>query len=150
MKKSLKYIDGNSDKFWEINVTGFEFTVTYGKNGTSGTSQTKSFSTDEECLRNAEKLVSEKLKKGYSENGEVSIASKPKTGKAANSAAVLEEYDAIIKAKDIHLMLPFLKENAKGNVEALKKHGPAKGFWLTAKRIFRCHPWGGSGYDPVP
>ncbi|MDL2145342.1 DUF6493 family protein [Flavobacterium tructae] len=122
MKKSLKYIDGNSDKFWEINVTGFEFTVTYGKNGTSGTSQTKSFSTDEECLRNAEKLVSEKLKKGYSENGEVSIASKPKTGKAANSAAVLEEYDAIIKAKDIHLMLPFLKENAKGNVEALKKH----------------------------
>lgn len=122
MKKSLKYIDGNSDKFWEINVTGFEFTVTYGKNGTSGTSQTKSFSTDEECLRNAEKLVSEKLKKGYSENGEVTVASKPKTGKAASSAAVLEAYDAIIKAKDIDLMLPFLKENAKGNVEALKKH----------------------------
>lgn len=122
MKKSLKYIDGNSDKFWEINVTGFEFTVTYGKNGTSGTSQTKSFSTDEECLRNAEKLVSEKLKKGYSENGEVSVTSKPKTVKAVNSAAVLEEYDAIIKAKDIHLMLPFLQENAKGNVEALKKH----------------------------
>jgi uncharacterized protein len=35
-------------------------------------------------------------------------------------------------------------------VEALKKHGPFKGGWLTIKRIASCHPWGGSGYDPVP
>ena len=35
-------------------------------------------------------------------------------------------------------------------VEALKKHGPLKGLWLTVKRIARCHPWGGKGYDPVP
>lgn len=35
-------------------------------------------------------------------------------------------------------------------VEALRIHGPAKGLWLAAKRILRCHPWGGSGYDPVP
>lgn len=35
-------------------------------------------------------------------------------------------------------------------VEALKKYGPVKGLWLTAKRIARCHPWGGHGYDPVP
>ncbi|MCC8152992.1 MAG: membrane protein insertion efficiency factor YidD [Tannerellaceae bacterium] len=35
-------------------------------------------------------------------------------------------------------------------VEALKKYGPFKGLWLTVKRISRCHPWGGSGYDPVP
>lgn len=39
MKKHLKYIDGNSDKFWQIEVLNNEFTVTYGKNGTSGTSQ---------------------------------------------------------------------------------------------------------------
>lgn len=35
-------------------------------------------------------------------------------------------------------------------VEALKKYGPIKGSWLTIKRLSRCHPWGGSGYDPVP
>ncbi|MBE6205242.1 MAG: membrane protein insertion efficiency factor YidD [Alistipes sp.] len=35
-------------------------------------------------------------------------------------------------------------------VEALRKYGPIKGCWLTLKRLSRCHPWGGSGYDPVP
>jgi len=35
-------------------------------------------------------------------------------------------------------------------VEALKKHGAIKGGWLTIKRVSSCHPWGGSGYDPVP
>ncbi|MBQ6746241.1 MAG: membrane protein insertion efficiency factor YidD [Bacteroidaceae bacterium] len=35
-------------------------------------------------------------------------------------------------------------------VEAIKKHGPLKGLYLAVKRILRCHPWGGSGYDPVP
>ncbi|MGB5378322.1 membrane protein insertion efficiency factor YidD [Muriicola sp.] len=35
-------------------------------------------------------------------------------------------------------------------LEALKKHGLFKGGWLAIKRIFSCHPWGGSGYDPVP
>lgn len=35
-------------------------------------------------------------------------------------------------------------------LEALRKHGPIKGTWLAIKRIARCNPWGGSGYDPVP
>lgn len=35
-------------------------------------------------------------------------------------------------------------------IEALKKHGVFKGLWLTVKRLSRCHPWGGHGYDPVP
>lgn len=35
-------------------------------------------------------------------------------------------------------------------IEALERHGTAKGLWLGTKRICRCHPWGGSGYDPVP
>ena len=35
-------------------------------------------------------------------------------------------------------------------LEALQKYGAIKGGWLALKRIFRCHPWGGHGYDPVP
>ena len=35
-------------------------------------------------------------------------------------------------------------------LEAFKKHGLIKGFFLTLWRLLRCNPWGGSGYDPVP
>lgn len=35
-------------------------------------------------------------------------------------------------------------------IQAVRKHGPFKGGWLTVKRISRCHPWGGHGHDPVP
>ena len=34
--------------------------------------------------------------------------------------------------------------------QAILKHGPFKGLYLAIRRLLRCHPWGGSGYDPVP
>ncbi len=35
-------------------------------------------------------------------------------------------------------------------IEALQIHGVFRGVYLGLRRILRCHPWGGSGYDPVP
>lgn len=43
--------------------------------------------------------------------------------------------------------LPSCSEYAR---EAIVRHGACSGGWLALKRLARCHPWGGSGHDPVP
>ncbi len=35
-------------------------------------------------------------------------------------------------------------------LDALERHGALRGTWLTIRRLGRCHPWGGTGWDPVP
>lgn len=56
-----------------------------------------------------------------------------------------------------YILSPLLPNSCRYNpscsvysIQALKKHGPFKGFYYSVKRVFSCHPWGGSGYDPVP
>jgi putative membrane protein insertion efficiency factor len=44
----------------------------------------------------------------------------------------------------------FLPTCSEYALDALAHHGPLGGSWLTLRRVVRCHPWGGSGYDPVP
>lgn len=63
MKHYLTYKDDTSDKFWSIEVSGNSFTVVYGRIGVAGTSQTKAFGAEEACLKEARKILSEKLKK---------------------------------------------------------------------------------------
>jgi predicted DNA-binding WGR domain protein len=65
VKAHLTYQDDKSNKFWRIETEGETFTVTFGRIGAEGQSQTKEFEDEDECLREAEKLVKEKLKKGY-------------------------------------------------------------------------------------
>ena len=36
------------------------------------------------------------------------------------------------------------------SIQALQRHGAVRGGWLTVRRLVRCNPWGGMGYDPVP
>lgn len=44
----------------------------------------------------------------------------------------------------------FLPTCSEYAADAIRSHGAAKGAGLALRRIARCHPWGGSGYDPVP
>jgi uncharacterized protein (TIGR02996 family) len=81
--RTFQFSDAKSHKFWNIEVTGSSFTVNYGKVGAAGQTQTKNFPSAEKAQVEADKLIAEKVKKGYKET----------TPKAAVSQA-----DAIEKA----------------------------------------------------
>jgi uncharacterized protein (TIGR02996 family) len=66
--RTFQYSDAKSHKFWTIEVGGKSFTVTFGKVGSSGQTRTKTFSTGAEAQAEADKLVREKLRKGYVES----------------------------------------------------------------------------------
>ncbi len=65
--RRFEYSAGGSDKFWEIELVGDSFTVNYGRIGTKGQTQTKSFKSSQEAQTEHDKLVQEKQKKGYVE-----------------------------------------------------------------------------------
>ena len=65
--RHFEFIGGSSRKFWEISLSGNSFTVRFGRIGTAGQSQTKTFADEARAKREAENLVAEKLKKGYVE-----------------------------------------------------------------------------------
>ncbi|KGN79144.1 hypothetical protein HW49_07190 [Porphyromonadaceae bacterium COT-184 OH4590] len=60
----------------------------------------------------------------------------------------------IFYQKAISPMLPsscrFVPTCSQYTIEAILKHGIFKGGFMALKRLLRCHPWGGDGYDPVP
>ena len=69
MKTYLEYQDDKSHKFWQIETAENNFTVTYGKAGTNGRSQTKTFADNDTAQKEAKKLIEQKKKKGYAEKG---------------------------------------------------------------------------------
>ena len=68
MKRRFEFVAGNSAKFWEVSVAGHEVTVAFGRLGTTGQTQTKSLADSESAQRHAEKLIRQKLGKGYVES----------------------------------------------------------------------------------
>jgi predicted DNA-binding WGR domain protein len=68
-RREFQFVEGPSSKFRTIELSGSSFTVNWGRIGTNGQSQTKEFSSDAEASKQYEKLVAEKLKKGYTEVG---------------------------------------------------------------------------------
>lgn len=66
-RREFRFSDGSSNKFWTIECKGTSHTVNFGRIGTSGQTQTKDFSTEDEAKKAAEKLIAEKVKKGYTE-----------------------------------------------------------------------------------
>ena len=65
MKTVLRFVDEKSDKFWRVETADCEMVVNYGKTGTTGRYEIKEFDSEEECEKNAAKLVNSKTKKGY-------------------------------------------------------------------------------------
>lgn len=69
MARHFEFVEGSSSKFWEVSASGNDVTVRFGKIGTQGQTQTKTFDDATMAQKHAEKLVGEKTKKGYRETG---------------------------------------------------------------------------------
>ena len=67
MRKHLTYEDAKSSKFWEVEQTGSDLTIRYGRIGTKGQTRKKSFADEAAALKEANKLIGQKTKKGYVE-----------------------------------------------------------------------------------
>lgn len=67
MLKNLRYTDEKSDKFWCVETLGCEMMLNWGKTGTAGRYEIKEFASEEICLKQAEKQLAAKYKKGYQE-----------------------------------------------------------------------------------
>ena len=94
-----EFVEGTSSKFWDVTLDDKNVTVTFGKIGTSGQTQTKTFATPELAKKEHDKLVAEKTKKGYKLAGGASssaaTAAKPPTKPskpAATAAAFRKDY----------------------------------------------------------
>jgi predicted DNA-binding WGR domain protein len=66
-KRHFEFVEGTSSKFWEISLDGSAFTTRYGRIGTPGQETVKDYGTAEKAKKEYEKLVAEKVKKGYVE-----------------------------------------------------------------------------------
>ena len=107
--KELTYAEGSSNKFWKIKLSGSSHTVEFGKVGTNGQSRTKEFDDAAEARKSFDKLIEQKLKKGYTGSG----------GKATKKKAAKKK----VTKKAVRKASPAKKATKK---KATKKATPAK------------------------
>lgn len=67
MKRHFEFVRGTSSKFWDVWVANCTVTICFGRIGTSGQSQTKDFASPDAAQQHADKMIAEKVRKGYLE-----------------------------------------------------------------------------------
>ncbi len=85
--RHLIFTDGSSNKFWKIELDGESHTVTFGRVGTDGQSKTKDFDDAEAAKKSFDKLIEQKVKKGYLDAGQGSAKTVSKTPAASKGVA---------------------------------------------------------------
>ena len=90
--RTFEFTGGGSAKFWHVGRAGTQVTVRYGRLGTNGQTQVKDLASDADAIAHVDKLVAEKVKKGYAERGAAPAASAP--------AAVAPEPSAEVEAPE--------------------------------------------------
>ena len=124
--------DDKSNKFWQITVAEYSYTVAYGRIGTAGQSLQKIYDTADQCRMEADKIIQEKIAKGYSEEGGAAgafAAEIPKSRVGARSAnadkeaeeATLRAYQELIGKGSTNDLLPFLQSVNRAHYPALRK-----------------------------
>ena len=153
--RRFEFVEGASKKFWEIALRGAEFDVCWGRIGTSGQSQTKSFASDSKALAEHDKLIKEKTGKGYVEVGAhasaapvaapvpaAPVASKPKAAAKKEEAPepAAQKVEATPKTE------PVAKASSSTWVDTFVPTDPRT--WPAAMRA-ELHPFRGFHVEPL-
>ena len=149
--RRFEFSDATSNKFWEVDVDGKTLNVTFGKIGTKGQSKPKDFATPEKAKAEMEKLIKEKIGKGYVEVGGKAVkaikpaaklpaakpAAKPPAGKKTNAASVGEGLSKGEKTAKAEKVLAMFKggqwELARGILESAHDE-----HWLFEELLKKC------------
>jgi cell wall assembly regulator SMI1/predicted DNA-binding WGR domain protein len=137
--RRFEFKSKKSNKFWQISRQGNAHTVSFGRIGAAGQQQTKTFSTPELAAHDEERLVHEKLAKGYREvtpgaagkgaSGSPKPAKLAKPGKATKVAAAFQRVEAALAATDPDALSSFLPPANSKTLAACER-----------KLKFRLHP----------
>ena len=148
--RRFEFVDSTSNKFWEVDVKGKTLNIIFGKIGTKGQSKPKDFATPEKAKGEMEKLIKEKMGKGYVEVGNKAVKAvkavkplaKPPAGKKTNAGSVGKELSkAEKKAKAEKVLAMFAGgqwELARGILEVAQDE-----HWLFEELLEGCEIKGG-------